>query len=322
MFKKMFKSLILLCIIVISGCTSSTESDGYKAYLFTYFTGNGPGEEAIHYALSWDGYHYKALNNNQPILNSDSISTTGGVRDPHLLRGEDGSFYMVVTDLYVPEMGWQNYAMVMLKSDDLINWTHSVVNIPETYEQFSDVYRVWAPQTFYDEETGKYMIYFSMLQPGGSDIIYYAYANEDFTGLEAAPTQLFYNPGEFAAIDGDIIKKDGKYHLFYKTEGEYKGIAKAISDSLTGGYKKVADNVDLSDDQVEGSGIFKLNNSDEYILMYDVYVAGKYQFTKSKDLENFEIVDEDISMDFHPRHGSVLPITLEEANRLLDKWGN
>ena len=313
--------LLLLCVAMIVGCIDSNQSETKEAYLFAYFTGNGPGEESIHYALSWDGYTYRALNDNKPIIDSREISTSGGVRDPHILRGEDGNFYMVVTDLYVPEMGWQNVAMVLLKSDDLVNWTHSVVNIPETFKEYSDVFRVWAPQTIYDEHAGKYMIYFSMLQPGGYDIIYYAYADEDFTGLESAPEQLYYNPGEFAAIDGDIVVKDGKYHLFYKTEGDYKGIARAISDSLTGGYTKVGDNVDLSNDQVEGSGIFKLNGTDEYILMYDVYIAGGYQFTKSTDLEHFEIIDEEVSMNFRPRHGSVLPITKKEAERLLEKWG-
>jgi sucrose-6-phosphate hydrolase SacC (GH32 family) len=99
--------------------------------LFSYFTGNGPGEEAIRFAISLDGFHFKTLNSNESVLDNQVISSTGGVRDPHILRGADGStFYMVVTDLYVPEMGWENYAMVLLKSRDLIRWESSKVNIP------------------------------------------------------------------------------------------------------------------------------------------------------------------------------------------------
>lgn len=312
--------LLLFPGLLFPGCsTTGNESSG--SYLFAYFAGNGPGQESIRFALSPDGYNYRALNNNEPVISSDSISTTGGVRDPHLIRGskEDG-YYMVATDLYVPEMGWQNYAMILMHSDDLINWTSTVINIPETYPQFNDVYRVWAPQVIYDEEVDKYMVYFSMLQPESFDKIYFAYANEDFTALESAPKQLFYNPEEFATIDGDIIKKDGKFHLFYKTEGAAQGIAKAISDSLTRGYEIVPGNMDQTEERVEGSGIFKLHDSEEYILMYDMYIARDYQFTKSTDLENFEIIDNDISMDFHPRHGSVLPIDAEEAQRLMDKW--
>lgn len=72
------------------------------AYLFTYFTGNAKAEEAIRFAVSTDGYHYKALNNNNPVISSEKISSTGGVRDPHILRGEDGkTFYMVATDMEI-----------------------------------------------------------------------------------------------------------------------------------------------------------------------------------------------------------------------------
>lgn len=319
-----FVPAILLAIItLISACTTKQEA---SAYLFVYFTGNGPGEEAIRYAVSEDGFHFRALNNNEPVIDSKKISTSGGVRDPHILRGADGkTFYMVVTDLYVPEMGWKNYAMVLLKSTDLINWESSLINIPETFpDEFGDVWRVWAPQTIYDDATGKYMVYFSMKQGDDPDKIYYAYANADFSGLEAAPKQLYFPPEESntrACIDGDIIFSNGKYHLFHKAEDGDPGIKLAISDRLTEGYKLVSDNrVDKETNPVEGSGIFKLNNSNDWILMYDVYTSGRYQFTKSSDLLNFTVIDQEISMNFHPRHGTVLPITAEELKSLLSKW--
>jgi len=193
-----------------------SQPEKYEAYMFAYFTGNGPGEEAIRYAVSLDGYNYRALNKNEPVLESKTISSTGGVRDPHLLRGADGkNFYMVATDLLVPEMGWNNFALILMKSTDLINWKASVVNIPKTFpNEFGDVDRVWAPQTIFDETNGKYMVYFSMKKRGNNpDKIYYAYANEDFTKLESAPKQLLYNPTGNACIDGDIIKKENKYYF-------------------------------------------------------------------------------------------------------------
>jgi hypothetical protein len=317
---------VLPVIFLIHSCNKSElASDELSGYLFAYFTGNGPDEEAIRFAISTDGYNYRALNNNEPVLNSKEICTTGGVRDPHILRGADGNtFYMVATDLYVPEMGWNNYAMILMKSTDLVNWESSVVNIPETFpDKFGEVDRVWAPQTIYDEEAKKYMVYFSMKQHGNHpDIIYYAYANEDFTGLESAPKQLLYNPTNNACIDGDIIKKDNKFYLFHKSESGAPGIKLAISDKLTEGYTYPdLERVDRETARVEGSGVFKLNNSDEWILMYDVYGSGRYQFTKSTDLEHFEIIDEEISMNFHPRHGTVLPITGKELHRLIKKWG-
>lgn len=293
------------------------------AYLFVYFTGNKVDEEAVRYAVSTDGYHYYHLNNNNPVLDSKDISATGGVRDPHILRGDDGkTFYMVLTDM-TSSKGWDsNRAMILLKSTDLIKWESSVVNIQTTFPGNEDLKRVWAPQTIYDAKAGKYLIYFSMQHAGGPDKIYYAYANKDFTGLESAPKLLFVPKSQRACIDGDIIEKDGVYHLFYKTETENAGIKVATTTDLTSGKWVENDNyLQQTKDGVEGSSVFKLNNSDEYILMYDVYTKGKYQFTKTKDLENFTVIDTDISMDFNPRHGTILPITRSELRRLIGKWG-
>ena len=70
-----------------------------------------------------------------------------------------------------------------------------------------------------------------------------------------------------------------KYHLFFKTEGEGAGIKIAVSDKLTEGYVLQDKYVQQTKDPVEGAGVFKLNNGEGYILMYDVYTKGKYQFT-------------------------------------------
>jgi len=325
-----FRSAILILLtaagLLASACSDNSrkeEASPYAAYLFAYFLGNDPGEEAIRYALSWDGYHYRALNGNKPIIDSKRISSSGGVRDPHILRGADGkTFYMTVTDLYVPEQGWSNTAMVMMKSDDLTHWTSSIVDIPQTFpEEFGEVMRVWAPQTIYDPESERYMLYWSMKSGDGPDIIYYAFANDDFTGLATVPEQLYFSPTNDATIDGDIVFHDGKYHLFFKTEGSSKGIKKAVSEKLTGDYVLQDQHLQQTEKPVEGSGVFKLIGSDKYILMYDVYMDGKYQFTESDDLENFSVIDGDISMDFHPRHGSVIPITRAEAETLQKQWG-
>jgi len=312
-------NLLLFVFTVITPLCSIAQKN--TAYLFTYFTGNKGNEEAIRFAISKDGYNYRALNNNQPVISSAKISSTGGVRDPHILRGADGkTFYMVVTDM-VSSRGWNsNRAMILLKSTDLINWTSSIINIQKRFPKQEDLLRVWAPQTIYDAKAQKYMIYWSMKHGNTPDIIYYAYANADFTDLETEPKQLFYSPTNGSCIDGDIIFHNGKYNLFFKTEGGGNGIKKAVSTQLTEGYVLEDKYLQQTKEAVEGAGVFKLNNSKDYILMYDVYMKGQYQFTKSSDLQNFKVVDQQVTMDFHPRHGTVLPITEKEFERLTAKW--
>lgn len=295
----------------------------YVAYLFTYFTGNHMNEEAVHYAVSMDGYSYWTLNDNKPIIDSKVISSTGGVRDPHILRCEDGkSFYMVVTDM-VSDNGWDsNRGMVLLKSTDLVNWSHSIINMQKRYSGQEKLKRVWAPQTVYDPEVKKYMVYWSMKYGDGADIIYYAYANDEFTDLIGEPKPLFLPENGRSCIDGDIVYKDGIFHLFYKTEGHGNGIKVATTHSLTSGkWKEEPDYKQQTTDAVEGAGTFKLINQDKYVLIYDVYMKGKYQFTETTDLKNFKVIDNDIKMNFHPRHGTIIPITHNELKDITDKWG-
>ena len=295
----------------------------YVGYLFTYFTGNHISEEAVCYAVSLDGSSFWALNDGKPVLDSKVISSTGGVRDPHILRSEDGkTFYMVLTDM-VSGNGWDsNRAMVMLKSENLVDWSYSVINMQKKYAGQERLKRVWAPQTVFDPEAGKYMVYWSMQYAGGPDVIYYAYANADFTDLEGEPKVLFLPQNRKSCIDGDIVYKDGLFHLFYKTEGHGNGIKVATTRSLTSGkWVEDPDYKQQTKEAVEGAGTFKLIGQDKYILMYDVYMKGRYQFTETTDLKNFKVIDNEVKMNFHPRHGTVIPITRDELMRLTEKWG-
>ena len=314
MKKRLFTTLLASAALY----GGATAADDMAGYLFVYFTGNDPRDESINYALSRDGLNFRALNDNAPVLDSKLISETGGVRDPHIVRSKDGKeFYMVATDMTCRK-GWDsNRGLTLLKSSDLINWHPSVINIQKRYKGQQDLKRVWAPQTIYDKDAGKYMVYFSMKHGDGPDIIYYAYANDDFTDFTGKPKPLFIPKNKKSCIDGDIVYKDGKYHLFYKTEGDGNGIRKAVTDKLTSGkWTESDDYKQQTDKAVEGAGTFKLIDSDRYILMYDVYMDGAYQFTESTDLEAFRNIDSEVTMDFHPRHGSVMQITDDEYRRL------
>ena len=305
-------------------------------YLFAYFEGSGDQNlmEQLRFAVSEDAQNWYALNGNRPIIASDSISESGGIRDPHILRGEDGYYYIVATDMhtYDPKQGWgANPGIVLLKSKDLVNWTHAKINLSKDWSgHFGDAYWVWAPQTIYDRKAGKYMIYFTLQRNDRKTLItYYAYANKDFTAFESEPKVLF--SAKYGSIDADIIEKDGVFHLFYKgnTKDENgkeikNGIQQATSKKLTGPYKEDFKYIDAyagTRTSVEGSGVFKLNGRDEYILMYDLYSSGRYEYQTSKDLKTFTREPQSFRKDFFPRHGTVMSVTAEELERLQQKWG-
>jgi hypothetical protein len=335
--KKNILFSLLICVVfsVYGNDTNQREEPEYAGYLFAYFEGSGDKnkQEQLRFGVSADAVNWFALNNNQPIIPSGEISQTGGIRDPHILRGEDGkTFYMVATDMFTFKNGWDsNPGIVMLRSGDLTRWTHSIIDLAKAYpKKFGNVKWVWAPQTVYDPKVKKYLVYFTVRFHGDNKLDFYsAYANKDFTGFEKEP-QLMFSP-KYGGIDGDIIYKDGLYHFFYRgnTKDENgkeikNGIQQATAKSLQGAWKEDYSYLDAyanTSTGVEGSSIFKLNDSDEHILMYDLYSSGRYEFQRSTDLFGFTSKPESFTKNFNPRHGSVIGITREEARRLQARWG-
>lgn len=322
----------------------------YSSYLFAFFSNNSPYGEQVRYALSDDGLDYVSLNEGRPVISSDTISLKKSIRDPHIMRAEDGkTFYMVLTDMRSDE-GWQsNDGLILMKSTDLLHWTHTAIDFPERFPNLEgfdrkNLHAVWAPQTIWDSEAKKYMIYYSI---GRHDWeyptedpnfnqpyfkIFYSYANEDFTDI--TEPKLLFDFGT-AAIDGDIVydKKNEQYVLFFKDEGRSvmnqkgnfrtrQGVMRATSKTLTGPYEVEYRHLQKPGQYpVEGSSVFPLIDSDEYILMYDCYANGYYQFCKG-DLENFTYLrDTPTRGTFTPRHGSVVQITIDERAR-LEAWSD
>lgn len=309
------------------------EDEDYDSYLFAYFPSNS--DENLYYAISTDGFDYTPLNGGKAIMASDTVALKKGIRDPHIIRGEDGKFYMVATDMKCAE-GWSsNRGIVMYSSDDLVNWKHHTVHFPDRFPEWKNVKRVWAPEVIWDKDyqnadgsKGRYLVYFSLLTDDGKaeyDKIYYCYANDDFSDLMTDP-EFFYDRGS-ATIDGDIAydERTGLYHLIYKNEGT-GGICQVTSTRLTeepgkapgSQWGKPSDPLQQTDVAVEGGGMFRRIGSDEWVLMYDCYMNGYYQFCTTDDLENFKLkAQTETKGAFTPRHGSIIPLRPDETKRLL-----
>ena len=290
-------------------------------YLFCHFVGNGENQERIHFAVSKDGFNFRPLNNNEPVI----IQTKGKkcVRDPYILKGEDGNYYIIGTDMRCEE-GWtSNHALVTWKSADLVNWTdETIIDIRDFGGEYATTTRAWAPQAIWDKSRGSYMVYWAN-STVENDVaaMYYAYT-DDFRTM--TKPELLYERKGIQTIDGDIVynEENGYFYLYFKHD-EDQTIAYVKSKSLNGPYEDNSVVVSLSKHGVEGSSMYKLSGSDTWIMIMDEYGTGNFFMQTTKDMENFTAVDSDkYSFDgVRPRHGSVVAISDDDYNRLVEAFG-
>lgn len=285
-------------------------------YLFCYFVGNKPQEERIHFAVSDDGYNFKALNNNEPVI----IQTKGKkcVRDPYIFKGRDDFYYIVGTDMMCEE-GWlSNHSLITWKSKDLINWTdETVIDIREFGGSFKTTTRAWAPQVIWDGKKEKYMFYWAHSDEE-NDVaqMYYAYS-DDMKKL-TEPKPLYVRP-KIQTIDGDIVynENNGFYYLYFKHD-EDQTIAYVKSKNVNGPYDEPCVVVSLAKTGVEGSELYNINGTNQWIMVMDEYGTDRFFMQQTEDFENFKAVNpENYSMELNARHGSICSITDEEYSNLL-----
>lgn len=291
-------------------------------YLFCYFTGNRPEEERVHFALSSDGYNFEALNKNEAVI----IQTKGKrcCRDPFVFRDEDGAFHIIATDMRSDD-GWaNNNSMVVWDSENLTDWKNERIIDFSRFESTKNANRVWAPQVIYDKLKGEYMIYWTHNNADDDldTITWYAYT-KDFSELTTLPEVLFRPKSGLCAVDADIAEKDGRFYLF-QADGQKEGICYAVAEKPSGPYFEPENNkVSVAETALEGNCIYRNFHNGKYIMIADQFRKGGYFMQESEDMIHFTAVEKErFSLDhLRPRHGSILIITDEEAERMISHYG-
>lgn len=289
-------------------------------YLFCYFVGNTPEEERIHFAVSQDGYHFEALNGNEPVI----LQTLGkkSVRDPYILEGEDGCFYIIGTDMRCDE-GWtSNHALITWKSTDLVTWTdETLLDIRAFGGEFANTTRAWAPQALWNAQKEQYMVYWAhSTEENDIAAMYYAYTS-DFKTL-SEPQPLYVREG-IQTIDADILynAQNEKYYMYFKHD-EDQTIAYVTADKMEGPYTDEPVVVSLAPSGVEGSSMYPITGADTWVMLMDEYGKGRYFAQQTTDFEHFtKLARADYSMAFSPRHGSVIAITDAQYDALVAAYG-
>lgn len=314
-----------------------------SAYLMVFHKDETHG---LHMAISRDGYTFTALNDAKPVIVGDTIAFQKGIRDPHIFRGPDGAFYLAMTDLHIyaqkegfrstewerdgNEYGWgNNRGLVLMKSCDLIHWKRANIRFDLLSAGLSEIGCVWAPEVAYDDRKGKLMIYFTMRYKKEANKLYYVYVNDDFDTIESMPQILFEYPDEkVSAIDGDITKVGDKYRLFYVSHDGEAGIKQAVSNRINGDYEYGARWYDLEPKACEAPNIWKRIGENKWVLMYDVYGINPHNFgfVETSDFVNFTDLGRfnegrmKTTNFSSPKHGAVIHLTGEEADKLEEYW--
>ena len=310
-------------------------------------------DHCLHAAISRDGYTFTALNDGKPIIAGDTIADQKGIRDPHIYRGPDGGFYLAMTDLHIyaqregyrdtewerdgKAYGWgNNRGLVLMKSFDLIHWTRTNIRFDQMSKEFAQIGCAWAPETVYDPATGRMMIYFTMRFGNEQNRLYYVYVNQDFNRIESIPQILFEYPSGASAIDGDITpiwneeRQKMEYHLFYVAHESGSGIKQAVSDRIDGSYRFDPRWIDFEPVACEAPNVWKRIGENKWVLMYDIFGINPHNFgfVETCDFVHFKNLgrfNEGImkTTNFRsPKHGAVIHLTKEEADRLEDYWNN
>lgn len=305
-------------------------------YLLVYFKDQN---QSAYLAVSADGYTFTDINGGQPVFIGSDLAEQKGVRDPHITRGPDGAFYLAMTDLHIAgkragfrdtewerpqeKYGWgNNRAIVLMKSYDLVHWTHSDLRIDKAFPELGDIDCSWAPETIYDPAKKKMMVYFTIRYNNKNAGIYWAYANDEFTQLETVPQRIT----EIGGIDADITKVGDKYQMFYVGDAK---IWQSVSDKINSGFPAIRERrIDPEKVSTEAPNVFKRIGTDKYVLMYDVYGArpSNMGFSETTDFVNFTNLgrfNEGVMKTTNftsPKHGAVTYLTKAELKAIAEHW--
>jgi arabinoxylan arabinofuranohydrolase len=292
-------------------------------FLFTTFKGEATSlTEQIYFGLSADGLHWEALNGGNPVL----VSEIGekGVRDPYLLRAHDGKFILLATDLSINlNNDWTrathagSKSIVIWESTDLVKWSQPrLLKVAP-----DDAGCTWAPEAMYDEDTKDYRVYWASTTASDN------YAKQRIWSVRTADFKTFtkaeiYIEKPTTVIDTDIIRDGHTYYRFTKDE-KNKAITMEAADRVAGPWKDVEGFSLATMQGYEGPACFQLTPAMEgkpatWCLLLDYYSRGQgYKPFTTTDLASGKFTaNNEITFPYRFRHGSVLPLSAEEYQRV------
>lgn len=302
-------------------------------FLFTTFRDETtPLSEQIYLAVSADGKQWEWLNGGDPVLVSDVGEK--GVRDSFALRSHDGQkVWLIATDLCVNRnRDWHrnthagSRSIVVWESTDLVHWSPPRLALVAPY----DAGCAWAPEAIYDEEAGDYLVYWASTTKSDNCAKQRIWAahTKDFRAFDK-PFVFLEKPNH--VIDIDIVRHGDTYYRFTKDDKD-KSVSMASSKKLTGPWEEMPQFTSGKGKNFEGPVCYQLKPAadgmpPQWCLLLDNVSdrigrgAFGYMPFISHDLSTGEFTPaKDFHFPYPFRHGSVLPITSAEAERLKSAY--
>ena len=300
----MYRTYIYFLLLFFCCSLQQTPAQN-NIYLFSYFKGNG--EDGLHLAYSFGGLKWTSLKNDISFLTPET-GRDKLMRDPCLFFGPDGTFHLVWT------VSWSEKGIGYASSKDLLKWS------PQKYipvmEQEPGARNCWAPEITYDPKRQLFMIYWATTIPGrfkegeslkenGYNHRLYYVTTKDFKSF--SKTELLYDQG-FNVIDATIKYDDGRFIMFLKDETiepPQKNIRIAFSDNLTGPYSKPSKPI-TGNYWAEGPSAVKINGI--WYVYFDKYRDRKYGVIRSKNLETWEDISDQLDLPAGAKHGTIITV--------------
>ncbi|MFC4069787.1 family 43 glycosylhydrolase [Actinoplanes subglobosus] len=344
------KSVTLTATVTVGTATATREftakvpplpaKEAFEGYLFSYFTGEGYSNgEQVYNALS-NGNNplsWREINNGNPVLTS--TLGTQGLRDPFIIRSPEGDkFYQIATDLKIYGNGdWDasqrtgSKSIMVWESTDLVNWTDQrLVKVsPDTAGN------TWAPEAFYSKELGAYVVFWASKLYAENDP---NHTGSTYNKMMYATTRDFHtfsepkvwkDPG-YSVIDSTVIENNGVYHRITKDERNNSSnspcskflIQEKSTDLLSTNWDFQAECIGSGAlSQGEGPLVFKSNTEQKWYLFIDEYGGRGYVPFSTTDLNSGVWTPEPTyTMPSRPRHGTILPVTKAEYDRISAKY--
>jgi len=273
-------------------------------------TGGGAG---AYLAWSQDGLDWREANSGRHVFKQHVGKMC---RDPFIARGPDNTFHLTWTT------GWQRRDIGYACSSDLVHWQNEKL-IPVMGHEPAAM-NCWAPEIFYDDLAGQFIVFWSTTIPGAfpetqgagdgpyNHRIYFT-TTRDFVTF--APAALLYDPGS-NCIDADIVKADDGYVMILKNETRYppaKNLIMSRAKSPAGPWGPPTVIVPEGA-WVEGPATIKIN--DHWLVYYDRYVERKYGVIASSDLIKWENWSDRLRIIKGAKHCGIFAIGKDELAKL------